>query len=398
MLDPVELHSSLPTCWAGGPKPIASGGVCCPSCRINDRRPDGTAVRDVSNRPMSDSDMSRDPNPERRDAAGSRMGRMATWVGVVLVLAVAALGLRWHPWAREPERSEARDPVEGKRVAPEVQSQAEAAETERLRREAEARAKAEAEETALFSRMGLIVPLNPGALGKLGAVAVRWVPPGRFTMGSPASEKGREANETLHELQHEVTLSRGFFLAETECTQAQWESVMGNNPSASKGAERPVVQVQWGEVVTFCRKLTEQHRGQGLLPEGWAWRLPTEAEWEYAARAGTTGARYGDLDAIAWHYGNSPEQTRPVGGKQPNDWGLRDMIGNAAEWCADAYKGYTSLSVTDPYVPYFSPTRVFRGGGWYMDDNSCRAAYRDRLNPDVRVHNLGFRPALSPVR
>ena len=120
-------------------------------------------------------------------------------------------------------------------------------------------------------------------------------------MGSPSSEEGRYPDET----QHEVVLTRGFFLAETECTQGQWEAVMGGSPSNFKGTDRPVEQVSWGEALEYCQKLTTKQRAEGILPDGWEWRLPTEAEWEYAARAGTTGPRYGELEAIAWWSGNS---------------------------------------------------------------------------------------------
>ena len=106
-------------------------------------------------------------------------------------------------------------------------------------------------------------------------LAVRWIPAGRFTMGSPSSEEGRYPDET----QHEVVLTRGFFLAETECTQGQWEAVMGGSPSNFKGTDRPVEQVSWGEALEYCQKLTTKQRAEGILPDGWEWRLPTEAEW-----------------------------------------------------------------------------------------------------------------------
>ena len=169
------------------------------------------------------------------------------------------------------------------------------------------------------------VNLPAGTLRSFGGTECVWCPPGQFMMGSPTSERGRDADE----VQHEVVLTRGFFLAETECTQGQWEAVMGGNPSYFKGTERPVEHVSWEEAVEYCRKLTAKQRAEGILPSGWEWRLPTEAEWEYAARAGTTGARYGELDAIGWHIGNLGGQSlHPVSQKTANAWGLYDMIPN----------------------------------------------------------------------
>ena len=259
---------------------------------------------------------------------------------------------------------------------------------------ADAKVKAEPAERAMAMKLGLRRPFEPGARGQLGAIAVHWIPAGRFTMGSSSSEEGRDSDES----QHQVMLSRGFFMAETECTQGQWEAVMGSNPSNFKGTDRPVEQVSWGEAVEFCRKLTAKQRQEGVLPEGWEWRLPTEAEWEYAARAGTTGARHGELDAIAWHGGNSGRETHGVKGKQANAWGLHDMIGNVWEWCGDWYGDYPTGSVTDPTGPGSGSFRVNRGGSWYFDAGSARSADRFWFGPGDRISNLGFRLALSSVR
>jgi formylglycine-generating enzyme required for sulfatase activity len=213
-------------------------------------------------------------------------------------------------------------------------------------------------------------------------------------MGSPSSEPDRYSDE----VQHEAVLARGIFLAETECTQGQWEAVMGGNPSHFKGTERPVEQVSWGEAEEYCRKLTAKQRAEGILPEGWEWRLPTEAEWEYAARAGTTVARYGDLDTIAWHSGNTGRETHPVSQKAANAWGLHDMIGNVWEWCSDWSGDYPTGSVTNPTGPSSGFNRVCRGGSWDGDARSARSARRDRFDPGIRSSFLGFRPALSSVR
>ncbi|MFM7213469.1 MAG: formylglycine-generating enzyme family protein [Verrucomicrobiota bacterium] len=259
---------------------------------------------------------------------------------------------------------------------------------------AEARAKAEAAETAMATKLGLSRPFAAGLRGQAGDLVVRWIPLGRFRMGSPADEAERFPDESLHE----VELSRGFFLAETECTQGQWEAVMGGNPSNFKGVDRPVEQVSWDEAVEYCRKLTAQQRAGGVLPEGWEWRLPTEAEWEYAARAGTTGARHGELDAIAWYGDNSGRQTHPVKQKAANGWGLHDMIGNVWEWCSDWHGEYPTGSVTDPTGPNSGSDRVFRGGSWGNDARDARSASRVRNVPGDRLSFLGFRPALSSVR
>jgi len=174
---------------------------------------------------------------------------------------------------------------------------------------------------------------------------------------------------------------------------------MGSNPSHFKGTDRPVENVSWAEAVEFCWKLTKMHQEAGAMPQGWSWRLPTEAEWEYAARAGTTGPRHGELDAIAWHTGNSGGKTHPVSQKAANAWGLYDMIGNVAEWCSDWYGDYPTGSVTDPTGAATSGSfRVFRGGSWYGDAGLARSAYRLGRVPGFRSNLLGFRPALSSVR
>ena len=234
----------------------------------------------------------------------------------------------------------------------------------------------------------------PGSSCSFGGIPVRWIPPGSFMMGSPDSEEGRESDET----QHEVVLSQGFFMAETGCTQGQWELTMGSNPSHFKQPNRPVEQVSWDEAVEYCRKLTMKKRSEGLLPVGWECRLPTESEWEYGARAGTTRARPGELDTIAWWSGNSGSETHAVGGKQANAWGLHDMMGNVSEWCSDWHGKYRTGSVTDPTGPSSGSGRVFRGGGWGNGASGARSAARFRFDPGYRSNDLGFRPALSSVR
>ena len=165
-----------------------------------------------------------------------------------------------------------------------------------------------------------------------------------------------------------------------------------------KGAKRPVETVSWDEALEYCRKLTTKQRAKGILPEGWEWRLPTEAEWEYAARAGTTGARHGELDTIAWWSGNSGSETHAVGGKQANAWGLHDMMGNVLEWCGDGYSDYPTGSVTDPMGPSLGSNRVNRGGCWADYARRVRSASRDGSVTGSRYFAQGFRPVLSSVR
>jgi len=234
--------------------------------------------------------------------------------------------------------------------------------------------------------------VGPGMGGPPGFV---WIPPGTFVMGSPSSEGGRDADE----VQHTVTLTQGFWMSDHEVTQGEYQAVMGNNPSYFKGdLNRPVETVSWDEAVLYCQKLTERERAAGRITAQQAYRLPTEAEWEYAARAGTTGARYGELDTIAWWNGNAGNQTHPVKQKAPNAWGLYDMLGNVWEWCSGRYGDYPTGSVTDPTGSPSGSLRVHRGGGWDGDARHARSADRSRLDPGYRYYDLGFRPALSLVR
>lgn len=253
-----------------------------------------------------------------------------------------------------------------------------------------------------------------------------WCPPGSFTMGSPASEQGRYDVET----RHPVTLTRGFWLGKYEVTQRQWESVMGMNPSYFKGADRPVEQVSWEDLQVFIRAVRRANPELVI-------RLPTEAEWEYACRAGTETALpngrdliiYGQhngpaLDDIAWYGGNSsvgfelsngwdvskwPEMqyagqtagTHSVGRKAANAWGLHDMIGNVWEWCSDWYNADYRVAVdlentSSPQTFKDGVTyRVYRGGGWFSIARICRSAGRNGRQPSLRSFYLGFRLCCS---
>jgi formylglycine-generating enzyme required for sulfatase activity len=195
-----------------------------------------------------------------------------------------------------------------------------------------------------------------------------------------------------------VTLTRAFWLGRTEVSQAQWQAVMGSNPSGFSGDDLPVETVSWDAAMEFCRKLTERERAANRLPAGYAYTLPTEAQWEYACRAGTTGDYTGTLDAISWYTDNSAYTTHPVGTKQANAWGLFDMQGNVTEWCLNWYGSYPGGSVTNPSGPASASPRVTRGGGWNFSVDFCRPARRFRSASDSVGKSIGFRVALVPVR
>ncbi|GHU35956.1 hypothetical protein AGMMS50256_31890 [Betaproteobacteria bacterium] len=218
------------------------------------------------------------------------------------------------------------------------------------------------------------------------------IPAGSFTMGADKKFEDASSNETP---QHRVTISKPFYLGKYEVTQAEWVAVMGNNPSEFKGRSNPVDNVSWDDVQSFIQRLNAK--------EGKKYRLPTEAEWEYAARAGTKSAySFGDdagqLGQYAWYEGNSGDQTCPVGQKQPNPWGLYDMHGNVWEWVNDWYKDsyYGSSPSTDPAGPSGGDLHVLRGGSWHYFAGTLRSAYRRSRAPDRRNENFGFRLALSP--
>jgi len=227
---------------------------------------------------------------------------------------------------------------------------------------------------------------------------MRWVPPGTFVMGSPVIELGRYNNE----VQHRVMLTQGFWLGETPVTQAFWHSLTGrSNPSHFQGNDCPVEQVSWDDCDTFIARLNKLVRGGGF-------RLPTEAEWEYACRAGTATATYAgnlwidgniapQLEAIAWYQGNSGMRPHPVGQKAANPWGLYDMLGNVNEWCADWWAFYDLGIDCDPQGSSGGTDRVVRGGSWRGSARNVRAANRNADRPKYRSENNGFRLARSPV-
>jgi formylglycine-generating enzyme required for sulfatase activity len=222
------------------------------------------------------------------------------------------------------------------------------------------------------------------------------IPAGSFTMGSPATESGQHAMEGP---QTQVTLTKDFLLGSTDVTQGQYEALMGSNPSGFKdvGRDGPVENVSWDDAMGFCQKLNEREAGR--LPAGYSFTLPTEAQWEYACRAGTTGPYAGDVDTMAWNSSNSGGKTHPVGQKRANAWGLFDMHGNVWQWCLDFADGrYPGGSVTDPTGPASAPARVARGGVWKLDATHCRSAERNDPMPYRRSNQVGFRLAPPPCR
>jgi len=268
-----------------------------------------------------------------------------------------------------------------------------------------------------------------------GAIRMRFrfVPAGTYTIGSPKDEPGRTDGETPP---HAVKLTRGFWLGETEVTQLQWEELVPKNPSTFKkcGGDCPVEGVSWFEAVTFANLLseregldhcydiwdcsgemgTESYSCDGVPFKGLdclGYRLPTEAEWEVAARAGTTTAIYTggltlqgrwaapELDLIAWYAGNSGDATHFARGKKANPWGFHDMLGNVFEWTWDSWQEEIPTTlVVDPLGPAQGAIRVFRGGSWYGNARYVRAAYRFGDQPSIRNSFLGFRLARGQVR
>ncbi len=242
---------------------------------------------------------------------------------------------------------------------------------------------------ALTTGAASSMPAHPGA----GAIMVNsigmkliYVPPGEFRMGSDPSEPGRHDDETAHD----VKITRGFWIAATEVTQAQWVKVMSINRSEPKGDNLPANKLSWPQAVDFCRKLSQA--------EGRAYRLPTEAQWEYACRSGSTGAfSGGTADEVAWHMDDSDGTPHAVAGKKPNAWGLYDMHGNVAEWCRDFYqRDLGSAPAVDPAAPAEGGARIVRGGSWDNFARACRGAARASFNPAYPLDRVGLRVIIEP--
>ena len=213
---------------------------------------------------------------------------------------------------------------------------------------------------------------------------------GTFTMGATPEQQDPEDDEKPT---HQVTLS-SYYIVETEVTQALWTAVMGNNPSHLKGDNNPVEEVSWDDCQEFILKLNSL--------TGKKFRLPTEAEWEYAARGGNKSKGYqysgsNTIDDVAWYYNNSGSKTHPVKTKQPNELGIYDMSGNVWEWCQEWYSStyYSVSDTTNPQGPSSGSFRVFRGGSWYFNARYCRSAGRSNNAPAYRNYGLGLRLVLS---
>ncbi len=212
------------------------------------------------------------------------------------------------------------------------------------------------------------------------------LPAGSFVMGSPYEEKWHQNDELVQN----VTLSNSFYMSAAEITQAQWESIMGFNRSDNKGNDLPVEKISWKDAVSFCEKLSAK--------EGKTYRLPTEAEWEYACRAGSdlSIGSVGDLQSSAWYSENSDNVTHPVKQKQANAWGLYDMLGNVSEWCADIYeKKYPETVSIDPTGPETGPLRVIRGGAFDTFPPGLRCAARTSAPASYQFTQTGLRIVLE---
>ncbi len=219
-----------------------------------------------------------------------------------------------------------------------------------------------------------------------------YIPTGEFEMGSPPDEGRRQEDE----FRHRVRISQPFRIAATEVTQAQWRAVMGSERGNFRGDDLPVEKVSWKDAETFCKKLSAKESALAGRPV--VYRLPTEAEWEYACRAAAKGpfAGTGEIDEIGWHEGNSDAKTHPVAAKKPNARGLYDMHGNVSEWCLDYYEAdYPDGPLTDPKGPEEGKYRVVRGGSWNYFARSARSAARGSAPAAYQMKHTGFRPVLE---
>jgi formylglycine-generating enzyme required for sulfatase activity len=204
-----------------------------------------------------------------------------------------------------------------------------------------------------------------------------WIPAGKFTEGCSPGDNQCYEDEFPD---RKITLTKGFWLGDTEVTQAAYQKIMGKNPSWFKGANLPAEEMTWDDADGYCSAI--------------GGRLPTEAEWEYAARAGTTEPRYGDLDKVAWYYGNAGLKSHPVGLKEPNAFGLHDMLGNVLEWTHTWYTVQLSQETTDPQGPgeyTFAEFKSLKGGSWWDVPKLVRSSFRSRIEPEHTDRNIGFR-------
>lgn len=304
---------------------------------------------------------------------------------------ISALEAYVAAWKRESGAKEQVALAQRRLVAAlerEREGQAQAkAERERLEREAQAERERRERLRAEEAQKRLEAERRPpGTLWRDNALGMEfvWIPAGSFRMGSMASEADTDERPV-----REVRISSGFWMGKYEVTQAQWERVMGSNPSSFKacGSRCPVEDVSWNETRAFIDKFTALDAGRGNR-----YRLPTEAEWEYAARGGRkTGERHGPVDRIAWYGANSAGTTHRVGGKAANGYLLHDMLGNVSEWVEDRYGEYAGGAETDPRGPNAGPNRIHRGGNWFLDARYLRSAARDYDSPANKHNTLGLR-------
>ncbi|MEM7015608.1 MAG: formylglycine-generating enzyme family protein [Verrucomicrobiota bacterium] len=243
-----------------------------------------------------------------------------------------------------------------------------------------------------------------GEVREFGGMIFVWCPPGEFVMGSPESESGHKMEENEpskeyrlpDETQHPVEITKGFWLAMHECTQSQYSKFMElskgtTNSIFGAGDEYPVNYVTWSDAQEYCQKLSAEI---GTNPE-WRVDLPTEAQWEYACRAGSKGPWAGDIGEMAWYRSNSGEKSHPVGEKKPNAWELRDMHGSVFEWCRNwAENEYEKDRVRDPVGPASGSKRIIRGGSFGNSALQCRSAFRMAFDPKVTAAGIGFRVAI----
>jgi formylglycine-generating enzyme required for sulfatase activity len=250
---------------------------------------------------------------------------------------------------------------------------------------------------ARFFRTRLIPEKPP--IGNPNPERLVWIPAGTFIMGSPPDEQNRDTDE---QPLTQVTFTKGFWMDKFEVTQKDYVEIMGSNPSRFKpGENRPVDNVTWSWAMEYCEKLTQREQAAGRLPEGFVYRLPTEAEWEYACRAGTT-TRYSHgndpefklFNDYAWHLNNSNNQTHDVGTKLPNPWGIYGLHGGVYEWCLGWHVFYPGGSVTD-YISPPGQDHVLRGGAWSDLPMNGRAAERHWFGLNLSYGNIGFRVILA---
>jgi formylglycine-generating enzyme required for sulfatase activity len=256
-----------------------------------------------------------------------------------------------------------------------------------------------------FYRAVLVLTLTNSVAANLA-----WIPPGTFVMGSPANEVGRETDET----QHTVALTAGLYMSKHLVTQGEYKAVISNNPSWFNGVRgstdygtdlnRPVEQANWYLASEYCAQLTQQQQQSGQIPTNWIYRLPTESEWEYACRAGSTNQfsygedpAYTNLVDYAWYSANSGNMTQDVAQLLPNGFGLYDMEGDVFEWCQDWYGSYPAGPVSNPQGPSSGEERVFRGGAWAYGPIDCRCAGRYSAGPTSNLNFVGFRVVLAPA-